>query len=450
MATEIVGKIESARLKKITGFEEMLTDTYLSNLNNKQTRFIYDKFFKGSASLRKQRLSLLNISYSLPLLISEKIADYVGTPQTEVGVDLHDYIMSYAWGGYAVFKCEKRDGKFVITQHNTDGYVKNDDGSEDLLTYLLSENANGVIEKYILKQTYYKGTVTNNLYKMANATDSTTTTSVISEDNQFDGSIKGSPVLLNSLDATAHLSESEVLDGSFNPIVVVNNTKISSKVYGESEISKVKSLISSIEIQLVNLQDQLLKHLQAKLAIPTSKLPIDSNGMVNMANLEVIGMEAGDPMPQYIINENKQIEKSFVLIEHMIRQIAVVLSMPVDFFGLKNEGGVESKEAKMIKLSPFIKKIERVRKHFTTGLQQLVKISKSWGVTTSDVIVWSGVFPTDKAVEANELSIALDSQLISRKKAIMKYQDITEDEANIEMALINNDNATINDEDLPI
>jgi len=442
MNNEIIGKIESDRLKTIAEFEEMLGDSYLGNLSNSQTSFLFDKFFKGgNESERVKRLRLLNISYSLPLMIAEKTADYVGSPKNIEYIDIHNSVMCYSWAGYAVFKVSKKDGKIVVKRHNADGYMLNDDGSEELLTYFVKEDENNTITKYIFKEVFTKGVCSNELYQVYS--DSTTTTTSILSTKNVKNSVIGIKIPLGSIVETQDIAEVEDTELGFNPIVVVNNTNIDSEKYGYSDVAKIKSLISSIEVQIVNIQDQLLKHLQAKLALPTSSLPIDEKGFVDLSNLEVIGLEAGDQMPSYIINENKQIDKSFALVESMLKQVATILSFPFEFFGLEQKGGAETQDTKIIRISPFIKKVDRIRRNFKTGFLKINEIAKKWGVVLDDSIMWGPIFPINKTSEVVELSSALDSGLISQKRAIMRYQDLSEAEAEEEMNLINSNEQTV-------
>ena len=442
MAQKITTKLEGNRLRQISNYEEMLSDDYLSNTKIAQTAFIYEKFFKGdNAIVRKERLDLLNISYSIPLLISERLADYVGEPSSPYeDLEIFPFVFAYAWGGYSVMKCRKVGGQFKVEYQSPDGYILCDDGSEQLLTYMVQESTSGIAERYALVQTYTKGTIQNELYKLDAG---------LSQSNNS-GALEGTPVPLATLEATSGILEEEKTGFNENPIIVTHNTKLTSTKYGDSDIRKVRSLISSIEVQAVNLQDQLLKHLQAKLAVPISKMPIDKKtGLVDMSKLEVIGMENGDPQPMYVTNTNPLIEKSFENIEKMIVQIATILAIPIEFFGIKTVGGAESEGTKIIRLSPFIKRIERIRKSFNKSFKKLEEIAKGYGTKINDTaIVWGDIFPKNKASEADELSVALDGQLISRKKAIMRYQGIDESEADEELKVILAENASITTEDL--
>lgn len=446
-AVKIVDRLEGKRLRQLSEFKDMLCDDYLSDTTHPQTKFIFSQFFNASKSGEnikddgQDRLRLLNISYGLPSMICETIADYVGEPTGDLFFMIYDYVYRYVWGGYAVFVMGIEDGNFVVREHDPDGYVKFDDGRERLLTYLEADAGNE-IKKYVLVQEYLDGNVNNKLYERKGGTLITTSDAIF-----------GVEVPLSTLPATEFLPDQEAGRTNRNPIVVVHAAKTTDHKYGMSDVRRIRSLVSSIEVEVVNIQDQFLKHLQAKLAIPASSLPIDQKtGLVDLRKLEVIAMEAGETVPQYIFNTNPLIKESFEQIDKMIRQIAAITSIPVEFFGLNNVGGAESGDAKRLRLSKFIKKTERIRVAFKQGIEDIFELRKEFGFNgDEDVIVDFGeVFPTEAKEVVNELSIAVEARLTSRKRAVMRYNEVDEDVAAEIIAEIGEENATVSAADLGI
>lgn len=432
---KIINATEGKRLYELDQFHSMLSDDYLTDQKNLQTKFVYEQFFKGNALIAKERLELLNLSYSLPSLIVEKFADYVGQPVTSLDVDIDKYVSSFIWGGMAIFRPRVTNFKFFVDYVSPSEYILEDDGTERVLTYYETTDERDVTVKYVLEQRYVKNTVTRTLYKV-------TELFYVSE-----YSVLGQPVPLDAHPATAGLPEFEILPNiERSPLVRANNRIIKGTKHGTSEIRKVRSLISSIEIEAVNIQDQFLKHLQAKLAMPVSAAKTDKDGMINVRDLQVIAMEAGDTLPAYIVNSNPLIQESFTQIENFIRQICAILSIPVEFVGLKEPGGAESEGTKKIRLSTFIKKVEKIRTKIESALFELFEIKKAWSAVEKGEefsVVWPDVFPADKKELASELDIAQNAKLISNIKAIMLYQDLTEEEALAEQEIINKENATI-------
>lgn len=444
--TKIINSFEGKRLYDLDKFHSMLSDDYLTDTDNLQTKFILNQFFKGDSAIMLERLALLNLSYSLPSTITEKFADYVGQPETSLEVDLDDFVSAFIWGGMAIFiprvlKVNDRESQWMIDYASPDQYVLEDDGTERLLTYYEVAGEGESVLTYILEQTYIKNNVTRVLYK------------VNKKAYNKDYSITGEVVGLNSIAATADILPNETFEKiDSSPLVKVHNRKLSGIKYGTSEIKKVRSLISSIEVEAVNIQDQFLKHLQAKLAMPAAAQKIDKDGKINVRDLEVIGMEAGDVLPSYIMNANPLIDKSFEQIEDFLRQICAILTIPTEFLGLKDAGGAESAQTKQIRMVSFIKKIEKIRSKFNKGLIELNEIKKKWSGEKVDetlTISWPSIFPDDQTQLANQLQIAQDAKLISNKQAIMRYQGLDEKEAEEEQKIINQEHATIEPEQIP-
>jgi hypothetical protein len=453
MSLNIINPVEANRLQELVTIREMLSNDYLTDPKNTQTKFIFAKFFRSSSFLQQQeRLALLNLSYSIPALVSEKFADYVGEPISPLEqVEIHQFVHSFIWGGYSVMIARLEDSELVVDYQSPDGYVKNDDGSEVIYTYITDYNAaSQLISRYVLRQTYTPGQIENELFKVTTTMSTTVPTVGQSTTNFILQNINNNSVQvsLESIEATNELLPVEPTGLDRNPIVVVNDTFGNNVKYGDSTINKVRSLISSIEVQMVNIQDQMLKHLEAKMAVPNSAFNPDKKGLVNLSNMQVIGMAPGDPDAKYLVNTNALMAHAFTNIDKLIRQIAAVTSIPVEFLGLDSTGGVESGTAKSIRISPFLKKIELIRKKFKGGIKELLEIAEQWGAYNVESeegvqIMFGEVFPTNKKAEADELAVARDAKLISHKKAIMRYNDLSAEEAEEELDRIKEESAAL-------
>lgn len=445
MSTLIVLPHEAARLREISIFDEMRSDEYLTNTNHIQTKFIYEKFFNGKGeTMRQERLKLLNISMGLPGLIAETFADFVGEPENTLGLEIGDFVEAYSWGGYAVLQPMIVDGKFKVEYVSPDGYVKNDDGSEQLIFILLAYEGS-TIQRYIFEKKYIPGRTENRLYKA-----DTIYSYDIVNDRTNDFTVKGDEVPLTTIPSTAMIPEVELTGLSVNPIVTIHNSRLNGRRYGSSDVMRVRSMISSVEVGLVNLQDQLLKHLQAKMYLPKTAVVMDKNGIAQLDKMEVITMESGDALPGYMVNTNPLIDKEFTFIETLIRGISSRLSMPIEFFGIDGIGGAESAETRKIRLSRFLKRVNKARSRFAHGLEQIHEIGKMWGAVQGELqIVWPPIFPINKADQLDELALAVDSKLMSQRKAVSRYQDVDEQELEAELALINQENAVVPAEQLP-
>lgn len=420
--TKIINSIEGARLKELDGFHSTLSDDYLVDKTNRQTKFIFEQFFDEGTFKGSERLALLNISYSIPSLISDKFSDYVGQPNMELDVDIEDFVSAFIWGGYGVFSSGIINDEYSVRYIAPDEYILESDGTQRVFTYIniYGDGITNILTQYILEQRYFGSILNNFLYKVDRL-------------GVVRGSeVNGKLVPLTTLDATSGLPDEVDLGLDRSPITVVDNKKIRSRKYGDSEIIRFRSLVSSIEVAVVNIQDNFLKHLSALLALPASRLKKDpKTGLVDITELKAIAMEAGDTLPAYIMNTNPLISDSFIQIEGFLRQICAIVSIPEEFMGLKAIGGAESADAKRIRMTSFIKKVEKIRTKFAKGLENVEEIRRQWFGSSKEefIVIWPAIFPEDPAQLVSQLSKAQIARLVSNKKAIMQYQSIDEDQA---------------------
>ena len=418
--SKILPTTEANRLTQLIEFSQLLTDDYLTDAKNIQTKFLQSELI----GWRHDQLKLLNISFSLPTLVANILADYVGQPQSELDeIKLHPFVSAFSWAGYCVFKVSREQGKIKTTFCSPCHYSYFDDGSEQLLTPIEESQTPDDFrkERFLLSEVFSSKNQQNyqverTLYKLSSL-------------SLFEGEV----VDLATCQATKNLAPLENLPLTHSPLVVTHNIRSNGERYGVSDLKKIRSLISTIEIQLVSIQDQLLKHLRAKLALPRNQTPTnEKTGEVKVSDLEVITLEQGDPIPQYILNTNPLIEHGFRLIESSLTQVATILAIPLEFFNLKVVGGAEAYGTKQIRISPFLKRVERVRRNFTQALTELAEIYTELGEKLKPeefVVNWENVFPISKKELAEELTLAIQSALISQNQARAIYNGVDEETA---------------------
>lgn len=450
----ILSQSDRDRMKLLEQYYARLDNSYLRDIKDPQTAFIFEKFFPAFAKggnvapdpkkdIRNtqvnttfDRLALLNVSMSLPYTVASIYSDYVGDPSTPYQIDIERQKLSYSWGGMGIFVVRKdANGDGVVDYLEPYSFVKYSE--EDQAIYYMYSNKSqekSTGDIFVLEQRYKKtdaGTVLkeNTLFKV--------------DSNMLSaGDLHGEKVPLDTIPETETLLPTEIIQIKTIPIVTVMNEIISGDTYGTSDILKIQSLISSIEIQVVNIQDQFLKHLSAKLAVPASKLPIDRNtGLVDVNNLEVIGVEAGEINPAYIMNQNPMISYAFDKIELLIKQLATIIRIPYEFFPVSTKGGAESADAKEIRISNFMKRVTTIRNKFTKGIVKINSLLNELRVNNAPKTEaispsWGEVFPKDKHKLALEQQVAIDAGFLSQKRAIMRYLEISEQEAEQEVQTI--------------
>lgn len=234
------------------------------------------------------------------------------------------------------------------------------------------------------------------------------------------------------------------------PIVQVNDLKLGSEDFPTGMVEHIKSAAEEICDCLTRISTQFIKHLSAKIAIPKNALNIEiddeGNEIVKSTNIEVIPIEDGDPIPQYITNSNPLIEQQFTELEKLLDLIAAAAEIPAKFVGREDNGGAEKVETVKIRMAEFLRKIEdyqegledAVRKllHFALLLEN-VKLPEDFYV---DVSFREGL-PRDKEQEVRTHASAINAGIESKKRAIMEYYGFDEEEAQAELERIAEEDA---------
>lgn len=420
------------RLNNVIKNEKIFNNSYLTDTSFKETEFIYRTFFRSDDDL----LSIMNSSLVIPNRIVSIIEDYTWVAKTNVDYNLYsETIYNLLLNGYAVTSSSVVNSEVITTLVPLDRYVNISDTEHWILTYLEEWD-----ELYILKQNYNPSWIESTLYRVQELPVYT-----------LDNEIRGEKVNLNSLLATASLKELDTEYPEINFIKQVDYNKYDSEsLYWISDIEKLYPLIRDLEIENASIKDQLMKHLRAKLIVPSGSLPVDGTGSADIKDLDVLVVEAGEQAPSYLSNQNVLIDKSIERIKDILKQISSIVSIPLEFFGFE-AGGNDSAKAKTIRLSAFIKKIEKMRGKQEIFINNIYDIEKALNIINDkeeNYILWWDVFPLDSLEILEELSTALESWLITKVKAIMKYQNITEEEALEEYESIQKENASVDVDDL--
>ena len=150
-------------------------------------------------------------------------------------------------------------------------------------------------------------------------------------------------------------------------------------------------------------------------------------------------MEAGENAPSYVEYKNPLIESAFTHIDKTIDKICAISQVPRELFG-SEKGGVEKVEALNIRLLPFIKKLNRAKRAYREGLTKILKImfkAEGQELDTGGLeIDFDAGLPIDRLVEARSYETAINAGIISKKRAISKFNKIEGDELDDEIEAI--------------
>lgn len=244
----------------------------------------------------------------------------------------------------------------------------------------------------------------------------------------------------------------EEITGVPVPLVVhVANYNDGIDWHGQDDISEHLSLFDEINNRLSQIGAILDKHADPAIAVPTGLLQEDGEGntyfQVALNKVfEVMGKE--DIVPQYITNDNPQLEQAFKELEMLIEFLLSTTEIPAVAVGLK-DSGTSGNSGLSIKwrMNSLLAKINRKRQFFEDGLKRVYMIaqmlehyadpSNADYELVAPVIKFQDGLPTDDTEIANRMAIRTNgSQTMSRKTALMIMDGLTEEQAEAEIKRI--------------
>lgn len=435
---KLINSVDLNRMKSIESNKDLINQEYLKDEANKLTGFISDLFFNGKATdpiLKaegKRKIEILNHTIAIPYKIATTKAKFFGKPATNLVVqEVKEQVVSYVYGWFAVFAIDEtnEDGKPIINKYNPEQYIKGID-FDSLVTYLKDEQNDtyAFIKEFPNDES---GTVRNNLYKIT---------------GDISAGVSGKKVNLDALDQTAHLDEVDNFGVNAKLIYTVNDYKLKNTEYGTPQFDMVKGLLNQLNIELVNIKDQFIKHLQAKLAIQgidAGKMPKDADGNINIRDAEAIFLEHGSSTPEYVQNRNDLLKDAIGIIDNYIGWIATTLSIPKELVWLNGQTGTESSDSKELRYMDFTMDIGEIhdwfREVFAEMFAVVIQIDKSYLKDVEEkafTYIPEPVMPKNGLTLAQELNTAKTGGFISNYTAVKQYTGFSGKELEEEIARI--------------
>lgn len=240
---------------------------------------------------------------------------------------------------------------------------------------------------------------------------------------------------------------SAVATGVPIPLVVhVPNFALDDSWRGIDDLTEHRSLLDEINNRISQISDILDKHADAPIAVPVGTLREDANGNVvyNVAQEKVFEIAGKDDViPQYITNNNPQIDQAFRELELLIDLLFTVSEIPSVALG-RNDSGTSGSSGLSIKwrMNSLLSKINRKRQYYEKGLKRVYLIAQllenavgidSYKVTVPKLKFKDGL-PKDEMEEANIMAIRTGGKpTISQKTAMMQIDDLTEEQVEAEL-----------------
>lgn len=429
---------DQARMKRLEEYYKIFQGLIYGD-DNKEAVFQLKQYFQKS----KKKRDILSISVNIGSLITTTFADFfVGegfkikhsdpsveqelkelATREELNDKIYQSALSYSFCGFTSFEVSLDDGLSRINEIPFDNYYPDTNlpiGKEStkkiIASFFKDDTGNN---QYMLKKIYTPGQIKKEVW-LLDADEKE------SENKPFANFFTGE-------------EEIETTGKKYIPIVQINNLKTVKEFFGGSDFKKVLGLLEEINDRFTQISLQFVKHLQAKIALPRGLATIDENGNLKSEDLEVLLMEAGESPPAYLEYKNPLIESAFEHIDKTIDKICAITQIPRELFG-SDKGGVEKVEALRIRMLPFLKKIARAKRAFSTGIKKILFMAFEAEGKVLDLnkveIRFDPGLPIDQVLQASAFETAVMSGFMSKRRAISEFNLLEGDELDKEIEQI--------------
>ena len=421
-----------------------LTQKYNNLYENKQYEVLglHDLIKKQFKNLSQ----LVYVAHAIPSKVSEFYADFVQGDVRDMKIEttgenkdeqkkiddavdyndlremVYDIAVEQSSIGFVPLLVRIEDGHIVIDQIPQDQYFPQKDGSVIFASYVQKPDAKDLKRDIWLYAQHYllrhgKAVIERSLWEVA------------------DNGQKGAQVSLAAYDAT--LLQEEKLDIDVLPVVQIDNSRKKRGQYGRSDYADILPQLSEINERTTHVAIQLLKNLDAKMAVP------DESGVINKETgeakqFEFLAMTKESVVPQYIINANPLIEATYTHVERQARYISWFTSVPMDQL-ISNAAQPERVESLRIRLYSAVRKSDSKRANIRKGLDWALRIGLMLlGFKTPDKIriEFGDVLPKEPLVDAQVEDIKVRDGLSSRRSSIKRLEGLEDDEVDQEMQAI--------------
>lgn len=237
--------------------------------------------------------------------------------------------------------------------------------------------------------------------------------------------------------------------GVKHPLIVhIPNYATDDHWEGIDDITEHRSLLASISNRLSLINDILDKHSNPAMAVPMGVLEEDENGIpqfrVGVDKVFEV-MDKNEIVPQYI-TWNGELQSSMQALEKELELLMTLTEIPMVALG-SGDSGTSGSSGLSIKfrMSSMLSKVNRKRQYYEKGLKRVFKIAQELELavykdkleyTPTDVkIHFKDGLPNDEMEQATIYSTRLAGMpTISQKTALMKLDNLTEEQAETELA----------------
>ncbi|WMU08107.1 hypothetical protein vBCtySFA70_00003 [Clostridium phage vB_CtyS-FA70] len=218
---------------------------------------------------------------------------------------------------------------------------------------------------------------------------------------------------------------------------------------GLDDITEHMAIFDEINNRLTQIADILDKHADPAMAVPSGILGEDDEGNATFRVaqdkvFEVVGKD--DVIPQYI-TWNGQLQHAFSELDKLIDLLLVTAEIPAVAVG-RGDSGTSGTSGLAIKwrMNSLLAKINRKRQYYAKGLKQVMALAELLENAVGDTdyeftmpqLTFHDGLPKDDSEEATVMNIRTGgAKTLSQKTAIMRMENMTEEQAEVEIERIN-------------
>lgn len=402
---------------------KLITWEYLQDVNNQNFQYIKWKFFNWESD---DKVKLLNVWSWLFTAISQTLAYYVWNPTMNKFFPTKKLVEDYVSLWFACFWLERKNWTLEYTYLPADSYYK-----ENWIDYI------------IRAFTYQKSLLSKKFYYLITSYEWWIIKNELFESYSWTMTTDLKQVPLDTIEDTKNLQE--IIDtGLEKCFFLIKEDLLEENT--TSEIDKVKSIVYSIDRKIVMFDTQFLQNMESFVLLKWINLPTalinlyNENKKLSFSDLWRYITTEQDWSIEFINNQNNLLDTAIEYEKRQTEKISSLTSIPLDFLWWTGTAGAIWEGSRQLLHWAFIKKIKSIRDLFDiTITESLWVISKE---ENSDVLMysWSDVFSKSSTDLIDELSVALENWLISKKTALQKYLDYSDEEVDNEFLQIQNEN----------
>ena len=445
-STITIDSIITKEIKHRTLFHKIYT--------NETSHFVLGTFkanvfnIKSYLSNTSQKDEYLYLSVNLLSLMANTTADYIIWDGIHIAIDneeaknkrqeismnnnfdelIYNIALNVGIYGYAVLRTRKdEDQTIVIEEIPYDYYYPQIEGlflwEQPNTIYLIShinETLNSTIQSKAKIQTYSK---------QSNGT-------WLIEYGLYTVNLDGTNYTFEK-----ELAPAETLD--FLNIYRFDNKKIGSSYLWSSDYGDVLDLLEEVNDRFTQVSVQFIKHLNSKISLPEWVSALLQNKDKKIQNLEVFVHRQGEQPAQYIENNNSLIPEAQTYIDKILKLIGAITQIPISFFGFEEAGGAEKVEALRIRLTRFLKKIQRKQRMMELVLKKLVKETLQFAGIQWDYVIdvtFSDAMLKDLQQNTQMYIDLYTNSLVSQETAIWQIFSRDQDMVQQELTRIKQEN----------